>query len=128
MEEIFAKNVTPKSLVGYSEVWYSSKRKMHKWIKIPEDAIKYAMYFPRFNGVQIGSKESENFSWRPFVGAYHTDGYLVGASIVIINELKRQDAVGLNSFPKYVVSVLSQSKESLASTATKLKLSLENLV
>ncbi|GEM_PF-4245272 len=128
MEELLAKDVSPKQIVGYSEIWYCSKRKMHKGIQVPEETIKYAIYFPRFYGLQIGSKESKNFSWRPFFGAYHTEGYLIDSSVVVLNELKKQDIIGLSSFPKYVVSVLSQSKEGLKITAQKLKLPLEELL
>lgn len=128
MDELFAKNVHPQSVTGYHEIWYFGERKMHKGIQVPQKTIEYATYFPKFYGLQFGSKESNNFNWRPFLGAYHTEGYLIDSSVVVVNELKKKDSVGLKSFPKYVVSVLSQSKDGLKSTAQKLRLPLESLV
>jgi len=130
MEKVYAKNIRPSLFVGYREIWYSNNavQKMPVGISVPESQIEQATMIPHFGGMELARKEVANFQWRPFIGAYTTEAYLVKGTVVITNELKKQDEVGLRSFPKHVVTILSETKARLRKVAEHLKLPLEELV
>jgi len=153
MRKIYAKNTSPERLVGFNEIWYSAQNDLGKeqGIRVPERTIEQAISHPKWYGLQIGDRNFGNLKWTPIQGSYHTDGYLLGSSLIITNELKlysnteiflkakteqeenKLKAINqerLMHFPKYVLSIMSQSKHSLAETAQTIGLSvpLEHLV
>lgn len=124
MKEVFGEYTFPKTAAGFNETCYSSRKCMPEGIEVSEDEMTCAMTFPKVRGLQISSRETTKLKWNPFLGAYHADAYLLGSSVVVIDELKTQDGLGLTSFPQYVLSMLSQSKDELNKTAKRLKLPL----
>jgi len=135
MLKLFANTIPQnKRLLGYNETWYSAANILGKTevygIRTSEKTMKEAKNWMQFQGISIVNSDMKDFRWNPPVilsDAYTTQAYLIGPSLAIYKELKKK-AREVISFPREVISIVSQDMNFLKKTAKKIHLPLERIV
>jgi len=124
MIQLHALAVPENHNVGFMQVWYSGDtcHLAPEALAAPEEFFKLAKNNSSCLGIQISGKDGR-FDYRPILGPYTTEVFLLDNALVVFNEVKPGKFI--YSGPEKVLTVVSTQETAIRSFAEKYDLPLE---
>ncbi len=128
MQEVYSRKIFPSNVRGYSQTWFCGPDiSDSQAIEVSEEHIEKAYSILKVRGVPLVENSENGLRWQPLMGRYTTTSYLLNATVGFFNELKQIEDSS-RFFPKYVLTLVSETEEGIKETAEKLNLESTYLV